>query len=81
MTLSVPRFFMEFLKLAEGGGGVVSRKQCTLHKISICKKRCTFRSVFKYKNPDTLRQIFISKTNHFAIRFYTYNLSRSLFNA
>ena len=30
LTLCVTRFFMEFLKLAEGGGIFIHKKQCTL---------------------------------------------------
>ena len=37
-TLYVTRFFMEFLKLAEGGGIFINKKQCTLRYFFIYKK-------------------------------------------
>ena len=60
-TLCITSFFIGFLKLAEGGGIFVRKKQCTLCYIFICKKQCTFCYVFIYKKPDTLRYIFICK--------------------
>ena len=84
-TLCVTRFFMEFLKLAEGGAFLYSKKQCTLRYIFIYKKQFTLRYVLTYKNPYTLRYavfhgifeigggrgIFIfKKTMHFALHFY-----------
>ena len=53
---------MEFLKFAEGGGGIYSfKKQCPLREILILKKQRTLRYVDIYKKLDTMRYILISK--------------------
>ena len=59
LILCVTQFFMEFLKLAEGGGGFDKKMHFALN---FCiKQKCTLRYVFIYKKPDTLRHIFIYK--------------------
>ena len=68
-TLCITSFFIGFLKLAEGGGIFVRKKQCTLCYIFICKKQCTFCYVFIYKKPETLRYIFVCKTNSLCVTF------------
>ena len=61
LTLCVMLFFMEFLKLEEGGDILYEKKQRTLCYIFICKKQYNLRCVFIYKNPDTFCSIFICK--------------------
>ena len=78
LTLCVTRFFMEFLKMAEGGR-VIHKKQWNLRYIRISKKQCIFRYVFIYKNPDTLRHFFIGKKQCTLCYIYIYNLSYSIY--
>ena len=51
-ALCITRFFIEFLKFAEGGGGFLKKKLCTLSDIFILKKQGTFRYVATYKEPE-----------------------------
>ena len=52
----VTRFFIEFLKIAEGGGTFIFiKKQYTLRDIFILKKQCTLRYVAIYKESDIMR--------------------------
>ena len=55
------QFFIEFLKLAEGGDIFICKKQCTLCYIFIFLKQFTLRDVSIYKKPDTLSYILIFK--------------------
>ena len=54
LTLCVTRFFIGFLKFAEGGGHLFIEKQCTLRDICILKKQCTLRYVDIYTKNKTL---------------------------
>ena len=57
MTLFVTRFFMGFLKLAEGGEGL------------ICKKTMTFVSHFYLRNSRHVALHFLYEKKHFVLRF------------
>ena len=49
-TLCVTRFFIEFLKLAEGGTCFKRKRKFTLHYSFIFKKLCTLRYVYISKS-------------------------------
>ena len=57
----VTRFFIEFLKFAEGGGIYLLKNIMYFAWHFYIEKRCTLRYVARYKEPDTIRYILISK--------------------
>ena len=63
MTLFVTRYFMEFLKLADGGGD-----------ICISKKQYTLRYMFIYKSNSICVSFLYAKTMHCVLRLYLYFL-------
>ena len=62
-------FFIESLKLAEGGRAFFFARNNAICVTFICTKKNTLRYVFKYKNPDTLRNILNAKKIHVALGF------------
>ena len=74
----VTRFFIEFLKFAEGGEGNIYlfKKPCTLRYIFILKKQCTLRYIAIYKESDTMRYILISKKQYTFLYVYIHIIYR-----
>ena len=60
-ALCVKRFFIEFLKFAEGGGIFIflQKNHFALH--FYIQKQCTLRYIAIYKELDTMRYILINK--------------------
>ena len=73
-TLCIMRFFIEFLKLAEGGGIFTCKKQCTVRYIFIYKKNALCVTFHIKKIRHYALHLYIKKTMHFALRLYLYNL-------
>ena len=68
LTLCVTRFFVRFLKLAEGGGAFINKKKNFALNFYI-QKQSAFCYLFIHKKSDTLRHIFIRKKNALCVTF------------
>ena len=68
----VTRFFIEFLKFAEGGEHLFTKKTMYFVGHFYIEKQCTLRYVAIYKEPDTMRYILISKKQYTFLYVYIY---------
>ena len=76
-TLCVMRFFIEFLKLVEGGKDFNMKMTIQFSLHLYMQKTCTLRYFLLFKNPDNFRYIFICKkpcTLHYICIYIIYHI-------
>ena len=76
-TLCVMRFFIEFLKLVEGGRDFNMKMTIHFSLHLYMQKTCTLRYFLLFKNPDNFRYIFICKkpwTLHYICIYIIYHI-------